>query len=898
MGVSMLTKEELNHWYQHLNLSPITQAIIDRIRVSEPSRLVQSSRGNVSGRFPSKKMQATIQFESHRNELAFIYEMEHNPLILEFYDQPPSIKLIYLAKNGKQLGVLHTPDFFVIRNDSAGWEECKTEEELVKLAEKSPNRYCLNQDAEWYSPPGETYAQAYGLYYRIRSSKEINWSKQRNLYFLEDYLRSEILPVDPYICNVVLAIISSKEGISLIELFLNTEGIASRDDIYKLIITKQIYVDLDAAPIVEPERVLVFTNKEMALTHNKAINALLDMRARNFSYIDLKVGTLIIWDGKSWKIANVGNKMISLLGEENAFIELPLSVFETLIKEERVARIVMDKDSSLNEKISSLLSKTSFEGLREANRRSDIILRHLRGEPLAEDKTVATRTLYHWKRLYKEAENLYGQGYLGLLPKKRGSTGRSQLPNATRELMLDFIKTDYASPKQKRKFEVWAALKLACDQQGIVCPSYKTFSKAIGQQNNYKQTLNRQGYKAAYNHKPFYWDLNEKTPKHGDRPFEICHIDHTQMDIELLCSQTKQNLGRPWATFLTDAYSRRILAIYITYDQPSYRSCMMVLRECVRLYRRLPQNIVVDNGAEFKSIYFDSLLARYECIKKLRPVSNARFGSTIERLFGTTNTQFIYNLKGNTQLTKNVRQLTKALNPQRQAIWTLERFYERLCEYVFSVYDINTHPALGQSPKEAYRQGIELTGNRPYRSIPYDKNFIISTLPTTRKGTAKVLAGRGVKINFIMYWNSQFRNPEIENKSVQVRYDPFNAGIAYTFVAGQWIECFSEYYTVFQNRTEKELMVATDELRESSRTQSKQISITAKNLANFLQSIEAEEKLKMQSLRDKESQSIQSVINGNINIKPDKYVTQMTNTTSNLSDQSKANNELEAYEDF
>ena len=57
-------------------------------------------------------MGLTIQAESHRNELAGIYEMEHDPATLEYYDQPPPIKLIYPAKNGQSVGVLHTPDFF------------------------------------------------------------------------------------------------------------------------------------------------------------------------------------------------------------------------------------------------------------------------------------------------------------------------------------------------------------------------------------------------------------------------------------------------------------------------------------------------------------------------------------------------------------------------------------------------------------------------------------------------------------------------------------------------------------------------------------------------------------------------------------------------------------------
>jgi len=29
------------------------------------------------------------------------------------------------------------------------------------------------------------------------------------------------------------------------------------------------------------------------------------------------------------------------------------------------------------------------------------------------------------------------------------------------------------------------------------------------------------------------------TPRHGDRPYEIGHIDHTELDVEIVCSQTR-----------------------------------------------------------------------------------------------------------------------------------------------------------------------------------------------------------------------------------------------------------------------------------------------------------------------------------------------------------------------
>lgn len=77
----------------------------------------------------------TIRAESHRVELAALYEYEYDPETLEFYDQPPPIKLAYEAKHGRHVTVWHTPDYFVIRADAIGWEEWKTEAALERLAE-------------------------------------------------------------------------------------------------------------------------------------------------------------------------------------------------------------------------------------------------------------------------------------------------------------------------------------------------------------------------------------------------------------------------------------------------------------------------------------------------------------------------------------------------------------------------------------------------------------------------------------------------------------------------------------------------------------------------------------------------------------------------------------------
>jgi putative transposase len=861
----MFEDNGLASWCERNNLGELARKKIELIRNSEPCRHVQSGRGNVSGRYPSKKMGKTIQFESHRNELAAIFEYEHDKSVCEFYDQPSKIKLDYETPNGKRISILHTPDFFVIRENSAGWEECKTEEELKQLSEHNPNRYHKDEGGNWHCPPAEAYVEQYGFYYLIRTDKGINWSYQRNINFLEDYLRLDTLKVSVEAHRIVCDLVATLPNITLQEIYLRTAGQVNKDDIHTLIAAEEIYIDLNSAPISEPERIHVFPNKEKAVAFAHVVQKPVPSAVDSLHVLDLSKTHEIIWDDHIWTILNVGETMVGVLGESQEFKEIPFAVFEELVRRGRITgHIAHTSSPSLPKAAMEILIKSSRTVLKEANRRANIVQSYLRGE-LTNYTEVPRRTIRKWVADYQAPEAMHGCGYIGLIPKPRPSNGNTRLDNATITLLNKFIENDYENLKQKRKYEVYGAYLRACEKEAITPASYKKFAKAIKQRSPFTQITKRQGHRAAYPYKPFYWNLDQTTPRHGDRPFEIAHIDHTRLDEEFVCSSTGRNLGRAWASIMTDAFSRRFLAVYVTFDSPSYRSCMMLIRECVRRFGKLPQIFVVDGGREFESIYFETLLARYECTKKTRPPAQSRFGSICERLFGTINTRFLNNLQGNTQIMRNVRQVTKSVNPKNHSIWTLGSFYTRFKEFAYEVYDTIDHPTIGYTPREIFALGMKQSGNRSHRIIPYTEDFLMFTLPSTAKGTAKVCATRGVKINSIYYWSEAFRDPEIERSSVEIRYDPYDAGTAYAFVRGSWTKCHSEYYSTLRNRSEREMKVATEELRRRRRIHSQQFNVTAKKLAEFLESVEAEEQLLAQRLRDRETQYVVAKINGDNN---------------------------------
>jgi len=844
----MLTPDGLLSWFQRLRIPEPARTTINHVRSSGPSRRVGGGRSNVCGLYPSRKMGVTIQFESHWVELAGIYEMEHDATVLEYFDQPPPIKLEYESAAGKRMGVLHTPDFFVIRETEAGWEEWKTEEDLQRLSERNPNRYRAVEGGRWCCPPGAAYAERLGLYYRVRSSAEIDRIFQRNIQFLEDYFRGSSREVASPHREAAVAHVSAAPGIILEDLLRLTEGTIPSDDIFALIAAEVLHVDLCSAALAEPAIVKVFPSREAVS------RARWDGQYAPFFAAGLRCGSQITWDSRIWDVVNVGETAVSLLSRDQGLTELPTAAFETLLREDRLQVVCAEREASVDSTVRDRLSRASEADLRAATHRSGLIGQYLSTGVLPASAVVPARTFFHWLRSYRNAEAACSSGFLGLLP-HFGNRGNCtpKLPESSRRLMQESIEGDYETLKQKTRYASWIRLKLACETQGAPAPSYKTYCLAVRDRSTFEQTLKRKGRRASYQVATFFWNLDLKTPRHGDRPFEIAHIDHTELDVECI-GGAGHLLGRPWMTLLTDAFSRRNLAFYLTFDPPSYRSCMMVLRECIRRLGRFPQILVVDGGREFQSTYFETLLARYECTKKTRPPAQARFGSTCERLFGAANTQFVHNLKGNTQITRNVRQVTKAVDPKGQATWPLAELHKKLSEYLYEVHDTLAHPALGRCPREAFQIGLARGGARLHRMVAYGEEFQMLTLPTTAKGTAKVTPSRGVKINRIHYWCEAFR--QIEGEIVPVRYDPFDAGTAYAFVRKQWLPCHSEYFATLKGRSEREIMLATTELHRRHRNHAGSFNVTARRLAEFLESVEAEELLLTQRLRDGESRPI------------------------------------------
>ena len=361
----------------------------------------------------------------------------------------------------------------------------------------------------------------------------------------------------------------SQPGICLRNL-ITTLHRGEADDIYQLILTHQLYVDLQAVRLTDYEHVQVFLDQDQAESY-----AALQPTAPSLprpSTLQLTVGAPIILDGKAWTILNLGETEVLLLSEDRKVMPVPNDAFEALIRSGRLTGLPQATLPPKYEEGRELLAHASPVALEEANRRYAIIT--------GTDQGAATpsRTVRRWRAQWSEALATFGNGFIGLLPQTNlQGNRRSRLDERTEALLTTFITEHYETLKQQSKKAVYLLLQQEAERRQIPVPSYTTFRNRLKKRPLAEQTRKRQGPRAAAQVEEWYWELEPTTPKHGERPLDVAHLDHTLLDIELVSARTGRPLGKPWVTFLTDAFSRRLLAVYLTFDPPSYRSCMMTL---------------------------------------------------------------------------------------------------------------------------------------------------------------------------------------------------------------------------------------------------------------------------------------------------------------------------------
>lgn len=814
--------------------------ILDAVKNS-PVRAVKSRGGNVLTYFQSRKMGRAIGTESRHLEFPVAIQHEYSDTVLEYFAQPNQLKFEVIDSDGEVHAIDHTPDFLVVTERGIWFEECKPWAKLESRARRTPWRYVLDADDRWSSPLIEQWLAERGIGYCISTDRDIPQRRVENILYLEDYLDPDA-PLCPL--NVAAQIREALANEPTMPLAALYEQVPCRpEEALKLIADGELVADLDGAPLSEPMRCRVFRDHavrsfELARLMPRPLALALA------GTLNLTPNAQIVYDQRPYTVTFVGANQIILQGKAGDAVEIDIQTVEQLVES---GSLHMAQGQIIARSASALASRTPEELNTALTRQEQLRALH---KPNRTERRLL-------QRVAKAKQNGTDE-LLALIPDFQSRGNRQpRLSEAQEAAMQEVINKEFMSARAISLKHCHRVLRSLCEERQIPSPSYPTLiarTKALPQQDADRA---RSGKRVAYQNSEFVDVLYADTPVHGSRPLQYVHMDHTPLDIELISSRTGRPCGRPWMSIAIDAYTRRIVGMYLTFDPPSYRSNMMLLRDIVRRYKRLPQFIVVDNGADFRSHDFECFCAVMQIHVRFRPAGRPRHGAVMERVFGRLHSEYIHNLAGNTKALKNVRQSTGKFLPSRLAEWSLDILYHGVQYWAFTYYDDVVHSTLGMSPREAYERSIQHAGEREHRIVTLTQDFLILSCPTVgRTGLRTVDRQRGIKVHAnYFYWCPEFRDPKLDGKKVPVRYDPWDISTVYVQINGRWVAAQCKALVHLGSLTEKERELFSEELRIQYRLSARQ-EPTMQQLTEFLRTFTPSSAKELQLERQRENRDL------------------------------------------
>lgn len=408
------------------------------------------------------------------------------------------------------------------------------------------------------------------------------------------------------------------------------------------------------------------------------------------------------------------------------------------------------------------------------------------------DLEISTRTI---RRAMADLNNLSpGQSELNVLIPKDADKGPPRKPKLTKafELLQELVKEVQDSNRCFSTIEIHRKLTRKCNAAGVRPPVENFVYSHLNKIPDFQKVLKAQGQKAAYQLSANQIDQNDSVFDFvAYRFLQLVHIDHTQIDLEVF-GQNGEECEKPWLTMIQDDYTGYILAIYLSFDSPSYVALMMALRGMIKNHGLICEALLFDGGNEFKSTSWEKLLA-FLVVDGHSRSGQPRVGGRIERQFGTLNTTFFHNLLGNTKFMKNVRSVSKTHLPKNLAEWQFQHVLIAMNAYAFT-FNHECPFRGGLAPDEIRASSEKQYGEREFLKREYDDEVHFLTLPISNF-KPRIKRNKPVCFQRHDYWNDILRTAGKSNVPVDLKFDPEDPDYIFFFYDSAW------HYAELKTRT-------------------------------------------------------------------------------------------------
>jgi putative transposase len=256
---------------------------------------------------------------------------------------------------------------------------------------------------------------------------------------------------------------------------------------------------------------------------------------------------------------------------------------------------------------------------------------------------------------------------------------------------------------------------------------------------------------------------------------ERVEIDHTPVDLLVVCRVTRMVLGRQWLTLVIDRMSRMVLGFYISFHAPSAYSVLYALRMAILPKddllkgiegiknpwpaRGLPRTIAMDNGPDLHADAVEAFALEAAVELFYCGVAHPELKGAIERMMRTISHDLFHQMPGTVFNSVEAR---GDYPSEKKAAIDIDQLTRILIKWIVDVYHCTPHRGLnGATPLQVW-QAEEAKAEFELPAYPHQLDLIVGQIAT------RTIFHYGVEYDCIRYNSSVLASLSEQTRKKQV----------------------------------------------------------------------------------------------------------------------------------
>ena len=373
----------------------------------------------------------------------------------------------------------------------------------------------------------------------------------------------------------------------------------------------------------------------------------------------------------------------------------------------------------------------------------------------------ASAVMGWWRELERSGGNTHA-----VISGNAGRQQRRRIHPTVEVVLKQAIKAEYCNRARKSQAHVHCMVHRQLEslaQKGDIPPEAATVSAATIARRLRDDidgfTLDTTRYGAAFAKNKWRYSLGGVG---ASRPLERFEIDHTVLDIVVVCDRTGLPLGRPTITVIVDSFSGYICGFFISFRGTGIAPTLSALKlamlpkdqfsdaafglENPWLGYGIPELMVVDNGLEFHSLQFLRVALALNADLRFCAVRQPWLKPVVERSMRTINAS----LPASGRVERRIDNYLP-INPDESAALTFSALSLGLLKAFVDVHPFEVNERKLARPFDLFSDGFQRV---PPPNLPVDTSYLDIIVAPSKELT---VGNEGVVTDYL-----RFNSPDLQ----------------------------------------------------------------------------------------------------------------------------------------